>query len=416
MSELIANMEKKRKLLKEMILHLHKGEAVDTVKTKLSRLLGEVPYGIVVEVEQELIQEGLPTEEVLQLCDIHGQALKGIIDLKDAKSSPEGHPVHTFKMENRMLSSLILKTKNVMDYLINRANDDEIHEILRELRLLFNSLSDVDKHYRRKENLLFPYLEKKGITGPPKVMWGKHDEARGYLKEVLSGLIDYEKKETIDREELKKFLNGPVKRAIDAIDEMIYKEEEILFPTSLDVLSDKEWYAIFKQSPEIGFCLYDPKDLWKPEQLDKEEETSISEGEKEGKITLPSGVFSLKELIHAFNTMPFDITFVDKDDYVRYFSQGKERIFDRTRAILGRKVQLCHPPSSVHIVEKILSDFKSGKKDRARFWLEVRGKFIYIEYIAVRDDKGEYLGILEVTEDLTEKRKLEGERRILNYD
>ncbi len=414
MSELITDMHKKRELLKEMILRLHSGEAVDVVRTKLAKLLGEVPYGIVVGVEQELIQEGLPAEEVLQLCDIHGQALKGMISLKDAKSTPEGHPVHTFKMENRMLSNLISRTRNVIDYLANRAKDDELHEIIRELRLLLNSLSDVDKHYRRKENLLFPYLEKHGITGPPKVMWGKHDEARAYMKEAISKIIQLEEQEKIDRNELKNFLESSVVKTLDAIDEMIYKEEEILFPTCLDVLSEEEWYSIVKQSPEIGFCLYDPKDEWKPSNIQEVEREEIDY--RNGRITLPSGVLSVEELITLFNTLPVDITFVDKDDYVRYFSQGRERIFDRNRAILGRKVQLCHPPSSVHIVEKILSDFKSGKKDRARFWLNVKGRFVYIEYIAMRDKSGEYLGTLEVTEDLTEKRSLEGERRILNYD
>jgi DUF438 domain-containing protein len=131
---------------------------------------------------------------------------------------------------------------------------------------------------------------------------------------------------------------------------------------------------------------------------------------------MPTGSFTLEELIAVMATLPFDLTFVDKDDTVRYFSPGKERIFSRSKAILGRKVQYCHPPKSVHIVDQILSDFKSGKQSRARFWINLHGRLVYICYYAVRNETGEYLGTLEVTQDLTEARSLEGERRLLMYD
>jgi len=192
---------------------------------------------------------------------------------------------------------------------------------------------------------------------------------------------------------------------------MIYKEEEILFPMSLDKLTKQEWYEIYQQSIEIGFCLYDPTGKWKPEGV-KVEEKSL---EETGRIQLPSGSFNIPELTAILNTIPFDLTFVDKDDTVRFFTQGKERIFARSRAILGRKVQLCHPPSSVHIVERILDDFKSGKQDQAAFWINMGGRFIHIEYFAMKDENGNYLGTLEVSQDLTEKRKLQGEQRLLSY-
>jgi len=131
---------------------------------------------------------------------------------------------------------------------------------------------------------------------------------------------------------------------------------------------------------------------------------------------MPTGSFTLEELMAMFSTLPFDLTFVDKDDTVRYFTPGKNRIFDRSRAILGRKVQYCHPPKSVHIVNQIVRDFKTGKQDRARFWINLRGRLVYICYYAVRNAQGEYLGTLEVTQDLSEVRALEGERRLLMYD
>jgi DUF438 domain-containing protein len=204
------------------------------------------------------------------------------------------------------------------------------------------------------------------------------------------------------------------KPAIRAIEEMTVKEEQILFPMSLDNLSEGDWHQVSRQSLEIGFCLYDPPLDWSPESA-----SSTLAGEKtreeENRIQLPSGGFLVEELLSIMNTLPLDITFVDRNDKVKYFSQGTERIFQRNRAILNRDVRLCHPPSSAHVVDRIIEDFKSGKQSRAPFWIQMGDKFIFIEYFALRGEKGEYLGTLEVSQDLTELRKLEGEQRILSY-
>ncbi|MCK5338601.1 MAG: DUF438 domain-containing protein, partial [Bacteroidales bacterium] len=161
------------------------------------------------------------------------------------------------------------------------------------------------------------------------------------------------------------------------------------------------------------FCLVDPKEDWKPEGIEQED---INMLQKEGgNIQLPTGSFTVEELLTILNTMPVDMTFVDKDDKVKYFSQSKDRIFQRNRAIINRDVRHCHPPASAHIVDKILDDFKSGKQDRAPFWINMGGKLILIEYFALRNEKGEYMGTLEVSQDLTEYRALEGEQRILSY-
>ena len=373
MSELITDMSKKRKLLKDMILHLHKGKAPETVQNELTKLLGEVPYGLVVGVEQELIREGLPTEEVLKLCDIHGKALKGIIDLKGAKSAVEGHPIDTFKKENSELAVLTGRMRNLINDIGTAAKEAELPLLLKELRLMLNSLFDVDKHYRRKENLLFPYLEKKGITGPPTVMWGKHDETRALLKAANTTVKSLQRQENLTAEQVEEALSSTILKTIDAVEEMIYKEEQILFPTSMDKLNDSEWYSIYLESPEIGFCLYDPKQEWKPPGIEEQEELEL----QGGKIRLPSGTFTVEELISVLNTLPFDITFVDKDDKVRYFTQGKERIFDRNRSILGRKVQMCHPPSSVHVVEKILEH----AMDNDILIMGIGRQFLFMHYL-----------------------------------
>ena len=412
MSELIKNSEKRKELLKHMILQLHKGEAPGQVKKQLVRLLGDVPYSDVVEVEQQLIAEGLPREEVLKLCDVHTEALKGHIHQEGAKTAPPGHPVHTFIQENRALGWEMASCEKLLEKIAEPEADDKdnLKTLSQELRKHFHLLLDVHKHYMRKENLLFPYLEKHGVTGPPTVMWGKHDETRELLKTAAEALKELE---NVTAEEARSVSELVLKPAVTAVGEMIYKEEQILFPMSMDTLEEAEWYEIYKQSAEIGFCLYDPRDKWFPEGIEIKESEA---GEKEGqRLHLPTGSFTPAELVAVLNTIPFDITFVDKEDTVRYFTEGRERIFARNRAILGRKVQYCHPPSSVHMVEQILSDFHSGKQDSAAFWINMGGRFIHIEYFALRGEDGQYLGTLEVTQDLTEKRKLEGEQRILSY-
>ena len=203
----------------------------------------------------------------------------------------------------------------------------------------------MDKHYRRKENLLFPYLENYGITGPPTVMWGKHDETREFLKAALEAV---EVSKGISVEEAKTVVDMVFRVATTSVADMTMKEEEILFPMCMDKLTDIEWYEIQDQTLEIGFCLYDPKGLWKPEGMEADKKEVETDDEL---IQLPSGSFTKTELQAILNSLPIDMTFVDKNEKVKYFSQSEERIFDRNRAILNRDVKLCHPPSSVGIVE-----------------------------------------------------------------
>lgn len=408
MSELIDNSKNRKELLKHMILQLHEGIAPQEVKKRMMELMSKIPYGEVVEVEQELISEGLPETEVLRLCDIHTEVLEDKIDLSGMRIVPPGHPVDTFKKENRELEMVVLHLNELFSKVDDLFKSIGEPAYTNKVKALFNSLMDVDKHYRRKENLLFPFLEKYGITGPPKVMWGKHDETREFLKNAFSAL---DMPGDPDPGVMKAKIQIHLEPAVKAITGMILKEEEILLPMTLDKLTDADWYEIYRQTNEIGYCLYDPKVEWRPEGIELVENTSADDGN----ISLPSGKFITEELLAILNTLPVDITFVDRNDKVKYFSQGDVRIFDRNRTILGRDVRLCHPPSSVHVVEQILEDFKSGKQQSAAFWINMGGKFVHIEYFALRNEKGEYLGTMEVTQDLAEKRKLSGEQRILSY-
>lgn len=412
MSEYINNASKRKEELRELLLQIHNGEQADAVRDRLIERLRSIPYNEVVEVEQELINDKLLTEEeILSFCDLHTAVLDGSIDLEGAKPVPAGHPVDTFKKENSAIR-LQIKDFYALVEAVKGISDNQVPGYLMQLRTILNNFWDIDKHYKRKEYLLFPYLEKHHITGPPKVLWGKHDETRAQLKasvEVLKAGIS-----TADA--FRDALTSTIAPAVEMIEGMIMKEEEILFPMSMDVLSDEEWYKVYQETPEFGYTLIDPEDEWRPEGVDSTSESAAVNAHS-GAIRLSSGNFNIEELEALFIHLPIDITFVDKDDKVRFFSHSPKRVFERNRSIIGRDVRMCHPPGSVHIVEQILEDFKAGRESKAAFWLSnFMGRFIHIEYTAVRNPEGEYLGVVEVTQDISHLRALEGDQRLLSYE
>ena len=412
MSEYINNREYRQQVLKELIMELHNGKTVEEVKARFEKLIEGISPSEISEMEQALIMEGMPVEEIQRLCDVHAAVFKGSIEdihkpeVQDTKDIP-GHPLHTFKLENRALESLINESINV--HLENFKNDtSKVNAAV--LAEDFKKLWEIDKHYSRKENLLFPFMEKYGITAPPKVMWGVDDEIRDAIKEVRK-LLDSDSR---DKAEIVEKGSEVVNRVI----EMIFKEENILFPMVADTLAEDEWIRIEEESAEIGFTLTEPQGKWKPVRVDVEQKEQ-EQGEKafyDGYIKFDAGILKPDEINAIFNTLPIDITYVDKDGIVKYFSQGKERIFARPKTIIGRQVSNCHPPASVHIVEKIVEDLQSGKKDHEDFWLRLGDKYVYIRYFAVRNAQGEYLGAVEVSQDIGPIQEITGEKRLLSEE
>lgn len=419
MSELINNREhgvpeqtRRQALLKEIIKELHQGKSVEEVKARFEEAVGDVTVSEISAMEHALMEEeGIPVEEVQRLCSVHTAIFKGSIEDIHRSSKPEeqpGHPVHTFKLENREIERLInFKLELHLDRFRKEDSEDIILKLLEDLNLLL----DLDKHYSRKENLLFPYLEKYGIYGPTKVMWGVDDGIRMMIKEVKGKLAAYDgDKET---------LSIDLERIIQEVNAMIFKEENILLPMALEKLTEDEWVRIARESDQIGFCLTAPEQEWVPERvplpdLAAEEEEGKGETPPQGFVKFQTGILSVEQLEAVMNHLPVDLTFIDENDVVRYFSHGKERIFARTKAVIGRTVQNCHPPQSVHVVEELLADFKSGKKDAEDFWIPVKDKFVYIRYFAVRSEDGRYLGTLEFTQNIAPIRALEGQKRILS--
>lgn len=408
MSEYINNREYRQKVLKELIMELHHGKSVEDVKARFGELIKGISPAEISEMEKGLIMEGMPVEEIQRLCDVHAAVFKGSIEEIHRPQKPEeipGHPVHTFKLENRELEKL---TNGKISPHLDAFKADGSKENLEKLMEDFKLLWEVDKHYLRKENLLFPFMEKYGITAPPKVMWGVDDEIRGLIREARNRLANYDGDAAL--------LADKADAAVTKVNDMIFKEENILFPMVLETLTEDEWVKIAEESGEFRYCLIEPKGRWTPVKVNVEEK-ELEKGEEpsnNGYIKFETGILSPREISAMLNTLPVDISFVDKDGAVKYFSQGKERIFPRTKTIIGRQVQNCHPPASVHIVEKIVEDLKSGRKDHEDFWINMRGQFVYIRYFAVRNESGEYLGTLEVTQNIKPIQEITGEKRLLS--
>lgn len=420
MSEYINNQTKRKETLKMLIRELHAGKTVEDVKDEFAALLRDVGATEVAEMEQALIAEGLPEMEIKRLCDVHVAVFRESLDAQPSPETIPGHPVHTFRAENSAAARVLDALQEALDALKARPGAAQLEQAIARLR----ELREYEKHYLRKENILFPYLEQHGFTGPSSVMWAIHDDVRAGWK-ALDGLLAAGPGDDASADLAE--VPAAFKTRIDevfgplstAIREMFYKEDNILFPTALEKLSEEEWEAIRAQEPEVGYCYVEPGSQWPPGAPAPEAASPPAEAREEGTddlLHLDTGVLTAQEVNLLLIHLPVDITYVDKDDTVKFFSQTKERIFPRSPAIVGRKVQKCHPPASVHRVQKILDDFRAGRRDVAEFWIQMQGKFIHIRYFAIRDEKGEYQGTLEVTQDVARIRTLEGERRLMDEE
>jgi hypothetical protein len=407
MSELINNREARIQTLKGIIRHLHSGKPADEVRNQLKELVGQTDYSEVAAMEQQLIAEGMPVEEIASMCDLHSQVTRDVLVQLPARAVEPGHPLDTMRRENEALADAIWRMRGAMTA-VAEGHEEQWAAALMQWRQAANDLHDVDKHYQRKEHCFFPHLEAHGITGPSKVMWAKDDEVRAMLKDLSRAL----RQQDAIREDWAMVAQTLGAAAAAAIEEMIYKENQILLPMCENAFTAEEWADVWLASPRYGWCLVEPRDSYRPPESVVEKGLALPRNEG---VQLPTGNLKLAQMVALFNVLPVDLTFVDADDRVAFFSEGPDRVFARSRAILGRKVQHCHPPRSVDVVDRIVSDFREGRQNVAEFWIEFHGRFVHIRYFAVRDEDGTYLGTLEVTQDLTKLRALTGERRLLEY-
>ncbi len=401
----ILGKEQKKETLKDIILKLHQGLTVEEAKNRFEKEIGSVTSTEIAEIEQSLMQEGISPEEIKKFCNVHALLFESALEKSGAEEESPAHPLYLAKLENKEIAKITGDLKET----VRKKDEYKFNEMKPTIKEGLAKLQNLDMHYAWKEQILFPYLEKYGFFGPSKVMWGKDDEIRALSKRCLLEIEKVRKKE-----ELSPYLEKNLNPLIEEVEGMIFKEEKILFPTSLEKLKGQDWVEILEETEKVGYGFIEkPKET---SLLIEELKKAVAEEPRaqEGTISLPTGTLSLGQLLGILNHLPIDITFIDKDDAVQYFSEGKERIFLRTKSILGRKVQNCHPPQSVHAVEKILQSFKEGRKSSVDFWIQYRGKYVLIRYFALRDQNGEYLGTLEVSQEIGGIKKLEGEKRLLD--
>ena len=407
MSEFINNQAVRQEKLRKLIRSLHEGKPLEQAKKEFKEEFATITTEEITKMEQGLIQEGMQVSEIQKLCDVHAAVFEGSIsDIHAPKTDVDfipGHPVNVFLEENKLIEKVI--SEEIEPYLSQSGKT-----AILMLRVGFDRLKEIDKHYARKEYLFFPHLEKKGITAPPKVMWGVDDEIRADLKSTISALSSVNVDEVLTYDLIRK--------TITKIRDMISKENNILIPLLKENLNLFSWISVELATPEMGWFLEKPKVAWKDKQSEIEEEKpELNKNEKlqtDGMVNFDVGSLSVEQVNAMLNTLPFDMTFVDHEGHVRYFTQGKERIFVRPATIIGRHVSMCHPPASVHIVEGIIDSFKSGKKDHEDFWIRMKDMFVYIRYFAVRNNEGRYLGTLEITQNIKPIVELEGEKRLVS--
>ncbi|MDP4159835.1 MAG: DUF438 domain-containing protein [Bacillota bacterium] len=420
MSELIDNRKQRRETLKKIILDIHQNKNPQELKERFRDLLSDVGATEIAALEQELIQEGLAETQIKSLCDVHVSVFQDSLDKQPKAQEQGGHPIHTFRKENRAIERVIQAIRPILEQIQAMTQEANFNDLLKNWKSRHEELLEIEKHYSRKENILFAYLEKHGVSGPPKVMWSIQDDIRAQLKQVSQELLNPQ----AEKSSILELIKTTALPALQAIEDLIYKEENIMFPMSMETLTEGEWAAVAEQSDEIGYTLVKPDFGWIPSVPAEPPvdpgafPTNHDQGNDgaQGLLPFETGAMTLEQISLIFNHLPVDITFVDENDIVRYFSFGKERVFQRSKAIIGRNVKNCHPPDSVHIVEKIVGDFKSGKRNFAEFWIHMNNQFVYIQYFALRDSEGIYRGTIEVTQDVQKLQTLQGDKRIYSEE
>jgi uncharacterized protein len=396
--------QQKIKQLQSLILRIHNGEDPDIIKQEFLVDFGHLEAEEVAQMEQSLIDSGLLTaEEITSLCDIHLSVFKETL-VKDisAKIDPN-HPIRKYLVENTHARSIIRQFKE------NPSQE------------LINELSEIQIHYTRLQNQLFPRLEEKGFNAPSVVMWTIHDEIRNLF--------------TTDQKDWEKI--------IEMVDSMIDKEEAILYPTAIKLLNEEDWKRVSLGEDEIGYAWMKPEKLYEFSNVNSNVETSYVESVEYVKtkdtqlsscqinpvknsneninqdtleIPMDVGTLTINQINMILTNLPVEISFIDENDTVKYYSNHKERIFPRSEGVIGRKVQNCHPQKSLDKVNQIISAFRSGEKDQADFWINFKDKFLLIRYFAIRDDEAQYKGTLEVTQDIAPLQSITGEQRLPNWN
>jgi hypothetical protein len=401
------SVEEKKRVLKEVIKQLHAGVPPEQVKGKFKKLLDMTSSEEIAKIEQELVKDGMPREELQRLCDVHLAVFSDQLGKQQLNVSA-AHPIGILMEEHKILTQRAERLQTLTNMVEEACDIVYVGDIFKEIQRITTQFQEAEKHYLREENVLFPVLEKHGITEPPSIMWMEHDQIREKKKQ----LADLTKKwNTMTFFDFKKKLVDTANPLSSQLSNHYFKENNILFPAALQTIKEDEWQDIREDFDEIGYCCYTPPQAERAAKV----EAAAKKEDVGGLLRFETGTLSPEETDAILDSLPVDISFIDEEDRVKYFNKAEKRIFVRTKSVIGRKVQLCHPEKSVHIVNKIIEAFRKGQKDTAEFWITVNSQLVHIRYFAIRSKKDKYLGTLEVTQDITNVKKLEGQKRLLDW-
>lgn len=412
MSEYINNAEIRINQLYDFTKQIiNKGKGIDLVKKYQDAIDNVHPMDVITIVDKLAVEDIELAYLKSGINKILNMFYRGLINrnIPDYNNIPF---LASLWHENNELNSRLISIRPLIKKINSEKKDsEEFKNVLAKIGKEISSLNDFEVHYIKKENILFPYVEQKlPEYRCQSIMWSYHDDIRHNIKDI--------NKLTKEQSPDMKALNRKIGDLFFAMYAIRFREEYILFPVISNLFNENEWVSMLLQSYEIGFAFIAPPEKPRakkmPEQKNEDKVKIISKNEfANSLIDLETGALSIEQIILLINNLPVDVTYVDENDEVRYFSTPGHRIFPRSKAIIGRLVENCHPPSSVHIVKELIDAFKSGAKDSESFWIEMGEKFILIRYFALRDKEGNYKGTLEVSEEVSSIRKLTGEKRLM---
>ncbi|MGN0363771.1 MAG: DUF438 domain-containing protein [Bilifractor sp.] len=418
--------DERTEMLKSYLKRLGNGEDLEAVRADFVKNFKDVDASEIMKAEQDLIREGAPLAEVQKLCDVHSALFHGATReekianaekaveaslaaqqgasiakmMSEAAADPgskkeiagaleaiPGHPLQLFDQENQAIETLIAKAREAI------AGKDVSDALMSQLR-------EISVHYAKKGDLLYPHLKAKyDISGPSDVMWTVDDE----IRDEISALAKTEDHDDSWYDRLSKVL--------ERAEEMIYKEKNILFPICAVNFTQDEWYSIYQDSKDYAEILGISFPKWEDaEQGLTEKEIAANAGAvlasgtgagawAEGEVVMPGGHMTVPQLTALLNTIPMEISFIDADNINRFFNEGP-KVFKRAHMAIDREVFSCHPPKIEPMVRNILDSFRDGSKDSVPVWMEKNGRTMLVNYMAVRDRKGTYLGAVELVQDM----------------
>ena len=373
-------------LLKDLLERLNKGEALDAVRADFVRKFQDVEASEIMKAEQQMIKEGMPVTEVQKLCDVHAALFHGNIRQERERMAEKyvkevGHPLYTFTKENEALKVVLDEAREALSR----------HEVDRKL---LGRVRELAIHYAKKGDLLYPHLKVRyGISGPSDVMWTVDDEIRDELAALSRKLQDENPESVLQGEkELQRF-----EAVLTRAEEMIYKEEKILFPNCALNFTRDEWIRIYHDSKDYAPCFGVENVVWTEAETAVDKMREATPGDQ--KIVMAGGHMTVAQLTAMLNTIPMEITFVDDQNINRFFNEGPKD-FKRPKMAIDREVFSCHPPKIEAKVRMILNEFRAGTLDKVPVWMEKNGKTMLVTYMAVRDHDGNYIGTLELVQDM----------------